>query len=834
MKSWQEFKAGESRSCIQGNTEMAALVRAFPWANTALGPIESWSSSLVTNVNTMLNSPIPSAVFWGSELRLIYNDAYREILGNKHPAALGEVVSTVWWDAWSAIGPDIQMVMETGGNVIRNQVLIPVNRKGSMEDAFWIYCLSPIFEIDGAIAGVLVTCQEVTQAVYSERLLRASEARILQSIGDAVIVTNPAGQVSRMNPVAEALTGWSHDEARGVPLHEVFQIMNEETRLSVESPAAKVKRLGKIVGLANHTILVRRDGSEIHIDDSGAPILDESGQLAGIVLVFRDITERWNQERRIEAYNANQQFLLKLSDQLRSLSDPRAIMRTAAEAIGRELHVGRVGYGEISEPGSEILFETGWAQPPMMALSGVLPFNSFGSGNIAELREGKTTVYVNISNDPRMADRTQTNISTVSAIGVPILREGKLRAVLYVHHGQERRWSTEEISLVQGVAERTSDAVERARSSQSLRLTEEELRYTVELSEQIQWTADPSGRILDFSPSWLLTTGLTREEALGDGWAQVPHPEDRTKMIEAWTHSIDTGEPYDVEHRIRTASGEYCWRRSRALPRRDASGQIVKWYGTTEDIESRKRAEQALIQNEKLAAVGRLAASIAHEINNPLESVTNLLYLARASRDLAEVHEYLSSADEELRRVAVIANQTLGFHKQSSLPRDITCLDLFSSVLNMFQAKLRNARIEVHKRKRATKPVRIYEGDIRQVLANMIGNAIDAMPNGGRLVVRSREATDPVSSAKGLMLTIADTGVGIPPEKMARVFEAFYSTKGIGGTGLGLWISAEIMNRHGGKIRLRSRQTPGPSGTVVTLFLPFQNPVAIASSVPEK
>ncbi len=244
------------------------------------------------------------------------------------------------------------------------------------------------------------------------------------------------------------------------------------------------------------------------------------------------------------------------------------------------------------------------------------------------------------------------------------------------------------------------------------------------------------------------------------------------------------------------------------------------------DITEEKRAAAALMQTEKLAAVGRLAASIAHEINNPLESVTNLLYISRTSEDLAEIRKMLDLADEELRRVAVIANQTLGFHKQSSRPRDITCLDLFSSVLNMYKAKLRNSGIEVEKRKRANKPVMIYEGDIRQVLANVIGNAIDAMPSGGRLIVRSRESENRQTGAKGLRLTIADTGTGIPKEKHTKVFEAFYTTKGISGTGLGLWISKDIMHRHGGKISIRSSQREGHRGTVVTLFLPFNNPVA--------
>ncbi|CAN5709896.1 hypothetical protein BH10ACI4_BH10ACI4_35960 [soil metagenome] len=241
------------------------------------------------------------------------------------------------------------------------------------------------------------------------------------------------------------------------------------------------------------------------------------------------------------------------------------------------------------------------------------------------------------------------------------------------------------------------------------------------------------------------------------------------------------------------------------------------------DITQQKLRESALVRTEKLAAVGRMASSIAHEINNPLEAVTNLLYLARQTEGLPEVHSYLDVADSELRRVGNIVNQTLRFHRQASKPQSVSCVDLFSTVLSMYESRLRNFGIVVEKRKRANKPAEIYEGDIRQVLNNLVGNALDAMPRGGRLLVRSREATDWRSGSKGLVLTVADSGSGMDAETQAHIFEAFFTTKGIGGTGLGLWVSAEIVERHGGRIIIRSSQRKGRSGTVATLFLPFDS-----------
>ena len=256
----------------------------------------------------------------------------------------------------------------------------------------------------------------------------------------------------------------------------------------------------------------------------------------------------------------------------------------------------------------------------------------------------------------------------------------------------------------------------------------------------------------------------------------------------------------------------------------DEDGTVRAIAAATVETTQQKRAEAALIQSEKLAAVGRMASSIAHEINNPLESVTNLLYIARQYAVIPEVQNFLDLADQELRRVSIIANQTLRFHKQASSPREVTCTELFSTVLSLYEGRLRNSSISVEKRKRNKRRIACFEGDIRQVLNNLVSNAIDAMPTGGRLLLRSREATAWRTDRRGLVLTVADTGCGMSPETRAHVFEAFYTTKGINGTGLGLWIGSEIVDRHHGRLLLRSNRDPNHRGTVFSLFLPFLTP----------
>jgi PAS domain S-box-containing protein len=293
------------------------------------------------------------------------------------------------------------------------------------------------------------------------------------------------------------------------------------------------------------------------------------------------------------------------------------------------------------------------------------------------------------------------------------------------------------------------------------------------------------------------------------------------------------GEPilnHDLEGALDRSPDEYRHWNINYSPILAEDGTVQAIASATFETTHLKRAEKALIQNEKLAAVGRMASSIAHEINNPLESITNLIYISRQHAIAPEVKTYLDLADQELRRVSIIANQTLRFHKQATNPREITCTDLFSTVLSLYEGRLKNSNISVERRKRATRAVSCFEGDIRQVLNNLVGNSIDAMSLGarqsaGRLLLRSRESTDWATGVRGLTLTVADTGTGIGPDAQAHLFEAFFTTKGINGTGLGLWISAEIMGRHHGHIKFRSSQNPSRHGTVFTLFLPFESPV---------
>ncbi len=256
------------------------------------------------------------------------------------------------------------------------------------------------------------------------------------------------------------------------------------------------------------------------------------------------------------------------------------------------------------------------------------------------------------------------------------------------------------------------------------------------------------------------------------------------------------------------------------------AAQNVRWVGAViVDTTGIKRSEDALRRTEKLAAVGRLSSSIAHEINNPLEAITNLLYLMRRLEGQSqEATAYIELAAHEVARMSEIVQQTLRFHRQSTRAATANIGEILDSVLSLHRGKLRSLQVEVERRYRDEAEIFCFSGEMRQLFANLIGNALDAMPaRGGRLVVglrRSRSWRDP--SVEGIRVVVADTGCGMNSATLRRIFEPFFTTKEATGTGLGLWVSAGIIQKHRGLVRVRSRSAHDSpeTGTVFMLFFP--------------
>ncbi len=357
------------------------------------------------------------------------------------------------------------------------------------------------------------------------------------------------------------------------------------------------------------------------------------------------------------------------------------------------------------------------------------------------------------------------------------------------------------------------DVTPQHRSEDALQVIRAEQLQLMEAIPQMVWVTGPAGEPEYVNERWrVFTRAVPTEEPFGG--LDLIHEEDRERAAEIFADALRTERSYELEYRMRHADGSYRWVLTRAQPLTDALGKLAHWFGSSMDIHERKVAESLLRRTEKLAAAGRLAASVAHEINNPLEAVGNLLYLALHEQGLPAVSKrYLGLANEELRRVGNIVSQTLGFYREAGGPQSLDLCALANDVLSLYQRKFDARQIRVT-RSMESVMVEGVAGELRQVVANLLSNALDAMEPYGVLAVEVRTHRDEVR------MSVSDTGHGIAKPVLDHIFEPFFTTKKDAGTGLGLWVSKGIVEKHQGRLDVVSSQEADDHGTAFVVTLP--------------
>jgi signal transduction histidine kinase/HAMP domain-containing protein len=336
---------------------------------------------------------------------------------------------------------------------------------------------------------------------------------------------------------------------------------------------------------------------------------------------------------------------------------------------------------------------------------------------------------------------------------------------------------------------------------------------------------------------------LAVHEHLGRPMLELFPAEEGSRLAGIVEHVFSTGESVhnvELHDEVAGVPGEWRTLLLNFYPVH-TSTERIRWVGAVAvDTTQHKKSEEALRRSEKLAATGRLAASIAHEINNPLEAVTNLLYLLQSHVSLdTEATQYAEMAQHELARVSQITQQTLRFYRQSTQPTATRVSEVLDSVLTLYRGRIHAAQIQVVRVYDEQAELHSFGGELRQLFANLIGNALDAMPHGGTLTLRVYRSRDWSGSGRtGVRVIIADTGSGMTPAVRKRIFEPFYTTKEATGTGLGLWVSAEIVEKHHGRMRVRSRAVAPDlgdahkSGTVFLIFFPLEAALLPGSTEP--
>jgi PAS domain S-box-containing protein len=351
----------------------------------------------------------------------------------------------------------------------------------------------------------------------------------------------------------------------------------------------------------------------------------------------------------------------------------------------------------------------------------------------------------------------------------------------------------------------------------------ERLAATVESSEDAIVSKDLKAIITSWNPGAERMFGYTAAEIIGRSIRTIIAPElyaDEDKILA----TIARGERIEHFETMRVKkSGERIEISLTVSPVKDHRGRIIGAAKIARDMTQYKKTESALQTSERLASVGRLAATVAHEINNPLEAVTNLVYLAQRTSDSGELEKYLSIVDQELERISQLTKQTLGFYRETTGSTQVRLGEVIDSLISVFESRTRNNGIELRREIFGDPKLNTVPGEIRQLIANFLSNSIDALQAGGRIVVRVSSTTQQAGQPRpGVRISVADTGSGIASPARAKIFEPFFTTKKDIGTGLGLWICKNVVENHHGSIRVRSDTTPGRSWTVFSVFLPIE------------
>ena len=534
---------------------------------------------------------------------------------------------------------------------------------------------------------------------------------------------------------------------------------------------------------------------------------------------------------------------------LSSERSPDCIVEAALNA-GLQLSGARFGaffYNNIGENGEPYQFSkvvgldaAAFASLPMPRPTEIFNGTYFGHGIIRS---------PDITRDPRYGHNLPlTGLSNGhpkvrSYLAVPVRsRDGNVLGGLLYGHPDANVFPPVSEGLVATVASQTAVAIDNVRLAESLnheialldasrtlqRQTAIRLRLALEAEQLGTWTWDRSTDLLDLDeraarllhalPHVPIQRSVLREHVVAT--------DDRGRIADTLESALKSGGIYNAEYRVEAPGGRQTWVSASGIATfAPNSSTIIGMVGTVQDVTVRKSQESSLRQSEKLAATGRLAATIAHEINNPLEAVTNLIYLSRTDPDVPlSVQRLLETADNELARVSQIAQQTLGFYRDTTSPGEIDINELLHGVVDLFARKMTSHKIDCTLDLEPELCVHGLKGELRQVFSNLIVNAIDAfsaVSKAGHLQIRGRHIR---GQRNGVSVLIADQGTGIPMHVRQRVFSPFFTTKESVGTGLGLWVTSGFVDKHGGSIRFRT-STDHPSGTVFRVLLPRTMPV---------
>jgi PAS domain S-box-containing protein len=662
--------------------------------------------------------------------------------------------------------------------------------------------------------------RQLRRVKAAQKLVAASEESLsitLQSIGDAVVATDTLSLITRMNLVAEQLTGWTVDQARGKHIAEVFNIVNEKTRKPAVIPVTEVLATGQVRTLANHTLLITRDGSERPIADSAAPIHDASGDIVGVVLVFRDVTAEYLADKTIHEQNALLEQ--RVSERTRQLQESEVRYRTAFMTSPEPIILSRLPDGKYLDVNVGFERTFGWRRDEVIGRTS----QDLGIWNKEEHR----TEFIRLVQNQERVEGYETVFLTKQGDAVASLVSSNCISI-------------DDQNCILTVVR---DITERQRITDALASSEKEFRLLAEAMPQIVWVCDAEGRNTYFNPQWVDYTGMTLEESYGHNWNKPFHPDDQQRAWDAWQNAVHHNGAYGLECRLRRFDGAYLWWLIRCEPARNANGEVLKWFGTCTNIDALKRTEQELVryrdhlqdlvaertaeldQAKQAAEDANLAksqflANMSHEIRTPLSAISGMSRLIRKHPLNPEQISRLDKLESAAKHLNATINDILDLSKIEAGRLDLVegPLQVETAVCNVLEmlqdrAWQKGLRLELEV---GVVPGNLYGDQTRleQALLNYAGNAIKFTEH-GTVALRVR-TVDESQDAVSVRFEVQDSGIGIATENLSKLFSLFEqadstTARRYGGTGLGLAITKKLAQAMGGDVGASS--TPGVGST---------------------
>jgi PAS domain S-box-containing protein len=714
---------------------------------------------------------------------------------------------------------------------------------------------APLRNEHGEVIAALSVGHDVTQRHLAEDALRASEERyrhFVEGLPIAAYTTDATGLITLYNAAAARLWGrHPGPEERWCGSYQLYDAEGQSVPHSA-CPMARAIQENRLV-TGTEMIAERPDGTRFNFMAYVTPFRDRSGRLTGAMNAIVDITERKRAEVHIKQLNRVYAVLSDINQTIVRDRDPQQMLTAACR-----IAVDKGGFllawiGLVSPAGNQLTLtaHAGATPETLHVLEGIVHAAPAESGCLFTTlawQTGKHAVCNDIATDPDAAPWREAALARGyrAMAALPLGTGGKVIGVFNLYGSEPGFFDGDELRLLDELSLDISFALEindrenaRQRTEAALLASEERFRQIAENIQEVFWITDPQKQsILYVSPAYAAIWGRSCESLYAHplAWVEAIHPEDRARVLDAAKTRQAHG-TYDEQYRIQRPDSTLRWIHDRAVPIRNAAGEVYRIVGVATDITRQRQLEEEFRQSQKMEAIGQLAGGVAHDFNNILSAVMMQTELALLTPALpAETREFLGDIKSATNRAANLTRQLLAFSRRQVMQSRLLDLnDLVTNLTKMLQRILgEDVRLQLNLHSRPL-TLRADAGMLDQVLLNLVVNARDAMPSGGRLYIETSERLIDAAEAHLLpdvrpglyvCLRVTDTGVGIAPDVASRIFEPFFTTKSDGkGTGLGLATVFGIVKQHGGAVQVASELGHGATFSV---FLP----AAVVSSPP--